>query len=298
MAWDAWSLVARDVQIALVANLLGPIIYLYFPSLLVSALTTLVLTGVVALFANWAPASVVTSLFVLLPFLPWGIAEGFLISSANDHFTPAPSPLDQQQPHVPTIPQAARLVTLGLVIVICAAQIINVAVPHASLSFVLWITTGMMIVGHTGIWLLHRMHAQYKVAWLTMGIIATGANLVVTLAVWLSESLFWSLITLLIYWPVAMIATYLSSVFTSADVMHAARGIVSGTGAHGMPVSPASAPLSPVTTPMPSLSSSSSNISSSAHSVFDGLEVARNPLGSGGVPATTSPHPYRPNPFI
>lgn len=251
MAWDAWVLVPRDVQLALMANLLGPIIYLQVPSFPVAALSTLLSVGIAALFADWAPASVVTSLFLCIPFLPWGLAEGYLISSANDHFLMPHTPLDQEamdgggdtSRFMPP-PPAARLVALGLTVLLAVVHLVNVAVPQSALSYVNWITTVVTIVIFGALWFLHRGHAQMRMAWLTMGVVATAALFVVTMVVWLSDSFFWPLVTLIIYWPVAMISTYLSSVFTSHDVMNAARNIVSSSGpghtlrSTGMPTEP------------------------------------------------------------
>jgi hypothetical protein len=229
MAWEAWQIVLRDVQLVLLANAIAPGFFLLFNALIPTILFSVLAVGAVALFANWAPSLAAAEFLIFLPGIPFGVATGWLISNAFDHFrAPAvPEATDTGiasdtpaggAPDARGLRPVHRLLMLGALLLVAALYVANVAVSMDALSLVLWLTAADSAVVLGAVWFAFRALGPWRVAWGIFALIYVSEIWIVTLILWLSESFFWTFLALAVASVVSMIFVYLSSVMTSHDL--------------------------------------------------------------------------------
>jgi hypothetical protein len=231
MAWDTWTIVLRDVQLVLLANVLAPGFYLVFQERMPAILLTVLASAGVGLVAYWAPTLAAGAFLIFLPGVPFGIVTGWIISIIFDHFQ---APAEPGAPDPPALGasddatrprQAHRLVMLAALLANALLYVANVAVAFSSLSFVLWLVTLGSALVFVATWFALRSFADWRKAWMFYGIIYVVTVWLVTLVVWLSESFFWAYLTLILVDVMAMAFVYLTSIYTSRDLRAAAGNV-------------------------------------------------------------------------
>lgn len=265
----------RLVQLVVLQLFITPVLFLILRVRLPVLFFMLLITSLVALTAStdWTP-SVFTA--VLLPFavgsLP-GLLLGAVILNAFDHLRGEEG---ETTGTLSTPADMRRLVMLGLFLLLIGLHILVVAVNASALVAVSLVHSFGAIPIFVAFFLINRNAPLTRRAWAVYGGVYMVGTLVTALVMIFTASLFWTFLFIALYYCIALLAVFVSTMIASNDVRAALFNLASGTTTASTPLPTAGIPNVP------------SNVAASH--VFDGRYESAVPAAATVV----NGNPYMP----